>query len=191
MGKFEAELTTSIFVDFTKTSARYISAINRQEQCLMKSDTGRTPVCVVVDAYSTGKYLAKELMSRGLPCVHVQSVPEIPSGYQKSFSASDFICNITHHGNLDYTLSQLCDYDVAHVIAGSELGVELTDLLSESLNLLTNGAQLTRARRDKFEMMKALRAKGIKTAEYLKAFHASEIISWAAERGFEKVVLKP
>lgn len=151
----------------------------------------KTPICVVVNAYSTGKYLAKELMARGFACVHVQSEPEIPESYLKSFNASDFLCNITHHGDLKRTLTQLSDYDVAHVIVGSELGVELADGLSESLNLLTNGTDLTRARRDKFEMMEALRAKGISTAEYLRAFDASEIIRWVAANGFEKIVMKP
>jgi biotin carboxylase len=148
-------------------------------------------VCVVVDAFSTGRYLAKEFLSKGYRSLHVQSTPKITSDLLRAFEPSDFIENIQHGGDLNATLSEIRRYDVACVMAGTESGVELADSLSESLNLLTNGSRLSRARRDKFEMKEVLRAKGVRTAEYMKAGRASDIVDWAREKRIPKVVLKP
>lgn len=148
-------------------------------------------VWAVVDGYSTGRYLPKELMSRGRASVHVQSQPEIPSIFAASFDLSDYVNNLIHEGDLGTTLSELKRYDVEHVIAGSEPGVELADYLSESLNLLTNGTHLSKARRDKFEMLDVLRARGVRTVEYVKASRPSQVVEWAEARRLPKVVLKP
>ena len=148
-------------------------------------------VCVIVDAYSSGRYLAKELLTRGYAALHVQSTPEIPFRFLESFNPSDFISNIIYRGDLNSIVSEISHYDVVCVIVGTELGVEVADHLSESLNLPTNGSRLTKARRDKFEMMEALRARGIKTAEYTKSANVLLIVEWAREKGFFKIVLKP
>lgn len=148
-------------------------------------------VCVVVDGYSTGRYLSKELMSRGYASLHVQSQPVIPSIYVDTFNPSDYVRNLIYEGDFDATLSELKRYDVELVIAGSEPGVELADCLSESLNLLTNGTYLSKARRDKFEMLEVLRARGVRTAKYLKASQPFQVVEWIGERGIPKVVLKP
>jgi biotin carboxylase len=130
-------------------------------------------------------------MSRGYASLHVQSQPEVPSVYANTFNPSDYVGNLIHEGDLAATLSELRRYDVGYVIAGSEPGVELADHLSESLNLLTNGTRLSKARRDKFEMLEVLRACGVRTAEYLKASRPSDVVEWAGERTLSKVVLKP
>lgn len=148
-------------------------------------------VFVVVDGYSTGRYLPKELMYRGRESLHVQSQTEIPSIFADSFNPSDYVRNLIHNGDLEATLSELRRYDVEHVIAGSESGVELADFLSESLNLLTNGTRLSKARRDKFEMLEALRACGVRTVGYVKASRPYQVVEWARERRLSRVVLKP
>jgi len=148
-------------------------------------------VCAVVDGYSTGRYLPKELSSKGYVSLHVQSQSEIPSVFADSFEPSDYIRNLIHKGDLAATLSELRRYDVKHVFAGSEPGVELADYLSQSLNLLTNGTRLSKARRDKVEMLKVLTECGIRTAAYMKASLPSQIVQWAKERRLSTVVLKP
>src|SRR5690625_2267562 len=94
---------------------------------------------VVVDAYSPTRRLAPRFHKAGYDVVRVQSTPTTPLVYQSNFDLSPYAANIIHEGDLDATIAQLALYEPVAVIAGGESGVELTDQLSESMGLLTNG----------------------------------------------------
>jgi len=146
---------------------------------------------VIVDAYSTGARLAPRFAEAGLRSIHVQSSPDMPDFYLRSFRPEDFAENIIHEGDLDVTVARVRAQDPAFVVVGSEPGVLLSDALSERLGLPSNGTELSRARRDKHEMAKALRAAGLRAVEEMKSADAAEAAAWAAERGEWPVVVKP
>jgi biotin carboxylase len=146
---------------------------------------------VVVDAYSTGAKLAPRFAAAGLQAVHVQSSPEMPDFYLRSFRPENFVANVVHDGDLEATVAQLATHDPGFVVVGAEPGVELSDALSERLGLPSNGSAGSRARRDKHEMAKALRADGLRAVEELKTADPTAAAAWARERDEWPVVVKP
>ena len=146
---------------------------------------------VVVDAYSTGAKLAPRFAAAGLQAVHVQSSPRMPDFYLRSFRAEHFAANVVHDGDLEATLAELASHEPAFVVVGSEPGVPLADALSERLGLPSNGAALSKARRDKHLMAKALRDAGLRAVEELKTADPAAAASWARERDRWPVVVKP
>ena len=69
-------------------------------------------------------------------------------------------------------------YDIAAVVAASELGVECADQVAAHMGLRGNGTALTDCRRDKFLMGEAVRAAGI------RAVKQRLCATWAEARAF-------
>ena len=147
------------------------------------------PVVVLVDAYTSGKYLPPAFAALGAELVHVQSTPE----FMPSMPAPDLSVYRAAlvHEDLEKTLVQLEEYAPVCVMAGQEPGVLLADQLSERLGLPTNGTALSEARRDKYLMGEALRAAGLHCADQLKNRDTDTLVQWAEEAGRFPVVVKP
>ncbi|OWZ23398.1 hypothetical protein PHMEG_0001729 [Phytophthora megakarya] len=147
-----------------------------------KSEGPRGTV-VVVDPFSTGAVLAHELMTRGYECIcvysdrleNIESVASlVPEGLTLEFAAT-----VAFEGNLNQTVSairkaakQVADKQskkkhggkpsaaVCAVFAGAELGVKLSDALTDALGLEGNVMEHSNARRDKYLMGETLRSAG-------------------------------
>lgn len=156
-----------------------------------RSAKTQIPVVAIVDPYSSGRLLAREFFERGYKCVRVQSSPRVPDVYVPSLMVEDyeqaFICD----DNLEEIVTQLRALDVKIIIPGCDTGVELADAISAKLGLLSNGTQLSAARRDKFAMAEALRAQGVRCIPHIRAKNLNEIDLWIEANRFAKVVLKP
>lgn len=150
----------------------------------------RGAVAVVVDGYSTGAGLAPYFAQAGVTSVHVESAPPTPF-YARAYRPADYVDHIVHR-DLETTLAAVRRHDVAFVVAGSEPGVALADVLSEQLGCAcANGTALSAARRDKHAMAQALRRAGLRTVAELKTSSAEEAANWARGRGDWPVVVKP
>ncbi|OLB74065.1 MAG: biotin carboxylase [Actinobacteria bacterium 13_2_20CM_2_71_6] len=145
---------------------------------------------VIVDAYTPTRRLAPEFHKAGYQVVRVQSTPEPPLVYQTNFDLSPYAANIVHTGDLDATVRAVAAYEPAVVVAGGELGVELTDQISEAMGLLTNGTALSAARRDKYVQIEALRAAGLRATRQLLVTDAEQLAQWHRDLG-GRVVVKP
>ncbi|MGW1465147.1 ATP-grasp domain-containing protein [Streptomyces sp. NPDC002308] len=147
------------------------------------------PVVVLVDAYTSGKYLPPEFAALGADLVHVQSTP----GFMPSMPAPDLSVYRAAlvHEDLEKTLARLEEYAPLCVMAGQEPGVLLADQLSEGLGLPTNGTALSEARRDKYLMGEALRAAGLHCADQLRSRDTQALVRWAEGAGRFPVVVKP
>ncbi len=148
-------------------------------------------VCVIVDPFSTGKYIAPALISRGYKCVHIQSSKNLPSYLTASVRREDFIAHLVYDNNLEFILEQLSGYQIKLCLPGSESGVEVADMLAEKLQTPSNGITLSAARRDKFLMTEAVNQKGLNTAQHFKSIKREEIIAWVQTLNNYPVVLKP
>lgn len=146
--------------------------------------------CIIVDAYSSGNLLAPEFRSRQIECAHVQSSPDIPTPARSSFHPEHFIENISHEGDLRETLEACASLKPLCVVAGSETGVELADLLSERLGLPSNGSCLSAARRDKAWMVTRV-GQRCRVIPSLKTNAYDEALRWAEQRTGWPVVVKP
>ena len=148
-----------------------------------------SPVVVLVDAYTSGKYLPPEFAALGAELVHVQSTP----GFMASMPAPDlsgYAATIVHE-DLAKTVEQLLPYAPVCVLAGQEPGVLLADALSARLGLPTNDTSRSAARRDKYQMIEALRAAGLHCATQFKSGDVAALAGWAQRTGTYPVVVKP
>jgi hypothetical protein len=146
------------------------------------------PVVVLVDAYTSAKYLPPQFRALGADLVHVQSTFPLMS----SMPAPDLgvYQHTLVHRDMDTTVAELARLAPACVLAGQEPGVELADALSERLGLVTNGTAGSEARRDKYAMTEALRTAGLHCADQLRSGDPETLVDWAGRNGFP-VVVKP
>ncbi|MBO1284366.1 ATP-grasp domain-containing protein [Streptomyces sampsonii] len=147
------------------------------------------PVVVLVDAYTSGKYLPPEFAALGADLVHVQSTPE----FMPSMPAPDlgpYRAALVHQ-DVDRTVARLAPYRPVAVLAGQEPGVDLADVLAERLGTPANGTALSAARRDKYVMIETLRAAGLRCADQARSGDVDHLVAWARARGSWPVVVKP
>ncbi|MFV0126939.1 ATP-grasp domain-containing protein [Streptomyces sp. HMX112] len=142
----------------------------------------------VVDADGIGAHLPAALARHALRGVVVRSdTPD--SGF--AGSAADTAVDVVHRGDLAVTAEELRRLGVGFVVAGTESGVLLADALSAELGTPGNGMSRPSARRDKHEMVLAVRARGLATAATAVTGSLSELEAWAERYGQWPVVLKP
>jgi biotin carboxylase len=148
----------------------------------------RTTRVAIVDSYSAGRHLPPALHRHGTECVHVQSPnPDV----HLTFNPDDFIDSVRHSGDVVATASVLRQYGVSCVIAGGESGVELADQLSAELGTPGNGMSRPTARRNKYDMVLALRDSGLAHAATIVSSDADDIIVWAETTVGYPIVTKP
>ncbi|HEV2780526.1 MAG TPA: ATP-grasp domain-containing protein [Actinophytocola sp.] len=146
-------------------------------------------VGVLVDAYGTGNYLPPAFDRLGIDVVHVQSSPE-PITRMQPWDRASYVDALVYNpdGSTEVALKEL---EALFVIPGQEPGVLLADRLSEALGLRTNGTTFSEARRNKFKMINAVAAAGLRTAAQLITDDAEEAVAWAAGSGYWPCVAKP
>ncbi len=147
-------------------------------------------LCAIVDAYSTGRFLAREFRKYGMEPLHVQSQPEIPQFFKASFCPGEFLANIIHDGILSATADQLAAWHVTHVLPGAESGVTLAEALTSALRLPGNDKH-TGGRRDKSLMATLLRQAGLDAPASLRTPDPAAAVAWANRRGNWPVAVKP
>lgn len=105
---------------------------------------------VVVDPFSTGARVAAYVNQKGLRCVcvysdHFDSIISnlVPHGVQLHFDETvQYDAKLAEEEALEKAVKALAalPWEVAAVIPGAEMGVELADKLSDRMGLRTNGA---------------------------------------------------
>ncbi|WP_175411365.1 ATP-grasp domain-containing protein [Streptomyces sp. TRM64462] len=145
---------------------------------------------VLVDAYPSSYALAQAFMDDGCDVVRVQSTEDVPQCYRGAFDTSAFRDDIVHAGVLSDTVERVAKHEPVAVVAAGEYGVELADLLSETLSLPTNGTRLSPARRDKFVMIETIKAAGVRGARQRLVENRQELLDFHREAG-GRIVVKP
>ncbi len=145
---------------------------------------------VIVDAYSSGAYLALAFIGQGYQCIHVLSNINIPSRqlFGESFYSEKIILE---KNNLAAVIKKLNKYEIKAVLPGYESGVELADAIANHFNVLKNDVSSTHQRRNKFAMIHALEKAGIPCAKQFASTDLKEIIHWHEQSTLKKTILKP
>ena len=156
------------------------------------AEPNSAPVAVIVDGYSSGNFLPAAFARLGVRVVHVQSTPELmPSmiGPKLDEYVDNIVC--ADEDDIDPVVEAVRRHRPIAVLTGQEPGVPLADALSERLGLATNGSALSAARRNKFRMIEAVRAAGLRCAEQFLSSDVAQLVDWAERRGEYPVVVKP
>jgi biotin carboxylase len=154
------------------------------------SSPARTKRVAFVDAFSMGRHLVPAVHRFGMECVHVQS-PSPDIHFAQVPIHEGFVANVRHDGDDAATASALREHEVGWVIASGESGVELADRLSAELGTPGNGMSRPTSRRNKYDMVLAVRDAGLEHAATIVSSDADEIIKWAETTAGYPVVLKP
>lgn len=160
---------------------------------------GRLEAVVVVDPYSSGRFYLYELKKRGFPIIVIRSSLEVSAFFKKTYDTHmEYFAETLDYPALGNDLDTLLGavqelpYKIVAVIAGSDVGVELAEHLSEKMNMpTTNGTDLLFQRIDKAAMQDQLRACGLPACEQIKSGHLDELVRWATTRNKWPVVAKP
>ncbi|XUJ32546.1 ATP-grasp domain-containing protein [Bradyrhizobium japonicum] len=153
--------------------------------------------CVIVDAYSTGRYLPEQFKRYGIGTVHVMSAAQIPPIFQAHFDANlyDEVIRPSERMGMTTSLNIIFRPSMAENLSSlspaASLEFELADSLSERLGLPSNGTALSAARRDKARLSCALTYAGVRWIRQVVSDNAVEIASWKREANFDEIVIKP
>ncbi|MBB3039079.1 ATP-grasp domain-containing protein [Hoyosella altamirensis] len=156
--------------------------------------TGRQQTVAIVDVYAPSVRLARAFADAGHKVIRVQSTVDVPRVYKPGLDESllreVFDGNVIHDADVPATLDSLSEFSPDAVIAGGECGVELADLLSETLALPTNGTAHSEARRNKFNQVELLRAAGLRATRQILVESSEHVRSWHNALG-GRAVIKP
>jgi biotin carboxylase len=146
---------------------------------------------VVVDGFSSGKFLAKKLHEDGCILLHVASSNNIDDYYYVGFDFSIYEDAITNE-DLVSTVSLVKDFNPNFIIAGAESGVLLADELNDRLGLpYSNEFDRTKARRNKYEMIRCISDAGLPAAKQAIVDTWGSAQAWIEAHDKFPVVLKP
>jgi biotin carboxylase len=147
----------------------------------------------VVAPFSSGKHYRDEIIHRGWKCVVV--VPAegmLPPLYRGSPALAGYQQVVTHEGDLDMTAQSLRALKVTALVAGTEIGVALTEQLAHRLGVPGNDPRTSHLRRDKGAMAAALARAGLDGPRSLSTDRLQDALSWAQSlAGVPEFVLKP
>jgi biotin carboxylase len=146
---------------------------------------------VVVDGFSSGKFLAKKLRIDGCVLLHVASSPHLDDYYYAEFDFSIYENSIANE-NFAFTVDQVKVFKPDFIIAGAESGVLLADQLNNMLGLAySNDFDKTRARRNKYEMIERLSAAGLRAPQQTLVNAWGAARAWIESHAKFPIVLKP
>ena len=146
---------------------------------------------VIVDGYSTARDLLPELLDRNVLCIHLQSTAQVPADALPSFDPRPYDADLGYIGEAPTAIATLAELEPDEVIAGSEWGVAFAEEVAHGMGLPTNRIGTIGARRNKFEMIEALRRNGLRAAEQVKVTRIEAAHAWASSHGRWPVVVKP
>jgi L-amino acid ligase len=156
----------------------------------MNSREQETPASwVIVDGFGSGKHYARLLNAKRIRVYHVQSMEVVAEYFQKSFDKRQYQRNFVYTGDYERLLDELRSIEgLAFVVPGCETGVALADLLAEDLGTPTNGRSKSPARRNKFDMVEALCASGVRAARTFRVSSLAELEAIGEELGLPAVI---
>ncbi len=148
------------------------------------------PYVVIVDAFSSGALVAQQWQASHT-VIHIQSSANLPDAFAASAGHQYFAYHYQYDNDWPALTDWLSDYLIAHVVCGSEFGVELTDKLAEHFDLAGNCPTASAAKRDKYIMAAALESNGVAVAKNFQADSVASAVSEYLHSGLAKVVVKP
>ena len=146
---------------------------------------------VIVDGFSSGKFLAKQLNDDGCVLVHVASSATLDGYYYQGFDCTLYE-QVIVNSDFGMTLAEVQRFMPQFILAGAETGVLLADELNEQLQLpYRNDFDKTNARRNKYEMIHCITQAQLPAARQFITDSWRPAQEWIDEHGRFPVVIKP
>eukprot|EP00397_Hematodinium_sp_SG-2012_P026686 GEMP01027985.1.p1 GENE.GEMP01027985.1~~GEMP01027985.1.p1 ORF type:complete len:476 (+),score=117.26 GEMP01027985.1:106-1533(+) len=149
--------------------------------------------CVIVDPYSSGRYLIEELQVQCIPIVSIQSSLDLPEFWLVQFDSAPFVKNIVHK-DLETTVAELSavHLPILAVFVGSEPGVLVAEQLQDALHLLGNGSDTSAQRQNKYVMQERIRTCGLRATKQIYSNSVDQVLEWQrSELKSWPMIIKP
>lgn len=162
-------------------------------------------VVVIVDPYSTGCLVGKEVQKRGYGLIALWTAgfsAEMKTHVPQSAGIMNYLFELDQPNNttlsdvttllnnqLDTLKTETLSYSIMAVMAGGEAGVDMADALSEYMGLRTNGTDIPN-RRDKKLQQELVKQYGLRSVRQAGGTSFEEVESFLQTESFP-VVLKP
>lgn len=154
----------------------------------MKQQT--TPHAVILDPFSSGRFLVDEFARRGIPSVAVLS-SGIPAIFAASFEPQRYAAVIDACDGVDALAADLAGFHPCCVMTGLETGIALMDQLAARFGLPGNDPSSSEIRRDKYLMQETIRAQSMRAVAQCKVEHSDQAMAWLDARDHYPVIVKP
>lgn len=159
-------------------------------------DESQADTVVVVDPYSTGCLVVREIIERGYGVIALwtkEFSEDMKTHIPKSCGRIHYIAEVEEGDSLEET-AKICRIaakgaDIAAVIVGGEAGVETADALSEFMGLKTNGTQIPN-RRDKAVQQELIKKAGLRSIREVCGTTIEEVDDFLKSEQYP-IVLKP
>jgi hypothetical protein len=156
-------------------------------------------VAVIVDPYSTGCLVAREIMSRGYKVIALWTLgfnEDMKKHVPLSCTGIQYFAEVTESEDHGETVRELYkaagQYKIVSCIAGGEAGVDSADILSERLLVRSNGAGGVFAnRRDKKVQQELVRDAGLRSVRQAAGKELGTDVEEFLRKESYPVVLKP
>ncbi|MEV4221984.1 ATP-grasp domain-containing protein [Nonomuraea sp. NPDC049725] len=151
--------------------------------------TGHRRTIAVVDPVASGASYGEAGKALGLSVIAVLSQEYTASYVVQTFQPDDYD-EIHEHRSIGETVAFLASRQVAAVIPGTQVALDITDLLAGELGLIGNPVESLAARVNKRAMKERWNAHGLPCAAFHESDRVESVVEWAERQGYP-VVLKP
>jgi len=149
-----------------------------------------TPHAIVLDPFSSGRFLVDEFARRGIASVAVLS-SGIPALFASSFAPEKYAAVIDACDGVDALAADLAGFHPCCVMTGLETGIALMDELAARFGLPGNDPASSTMRRDKYLMQETIRTQGLRAVAQCKVERSDEALDWLDAHGRYPVIVKP
>lgn len=153
---------------------------------------------VMVPATSSSKHFIPAIVERGYqPIIIDPFFEDQESDYRKNFMSDKSFYEpydpvyMTNKHDISELVDELKQYDIEVIIAGSDVGAELTDQLNTILGMRGNSSESTYRRHDKLAQQESLKEAGIRYIKSEEISSVEEAIAFYEKLGGKSVVVKP
>ena len=149
-------------------------------------------VLVIVDGYSTGRYVPEIAGRHDIRCVHVQSSETPPDFFERSFVTDAYLAHLIDQGDVTTLAAEIRRLGrPLGVLAGVDTGTALRDKLAAALHLPGNTPDSSAHRRDKYAMAEALQSAGLRSIRHRLISDVSALPAALDTLGGFPMVVKP
>lgn len=153
---------------------------------------------VMIPASSSSKHFIPAIHERGYqPIIVDPFFEDQKSEYRDNFMSDNSFFDpyhpiyMTNKRDINELVEELMQYDIEAIIAGSDVGAELTDQLNTIMGLRGNSSETTYKRHDKLAQQMSLKEAGIRYIKSREISSLEEAIAFYRELGKDSVVVKP
>lgn len=148
---------------------------------------------LIVDGYKFSKDFALAVKSQGYACLHLYSNTPYPFLEKSStYDPSDYLDSYCYAGDLPALKEWINQFDIVLAIPATDLGVRMEGMINELCETQSDIHSLSDARRDKFLMLEACAAHGVKVPLHIEVDEVSDVCHWLEENDINyPIVVKP